>query len=267
MENNECLVLEDGTENAEELTAEETEQPKAKIYTEEEMLQRVHEKVDELLPKKLERRTARIRKEFDEQYSPYRETEAILKAGLGVDNIREANESLRSFYEGKGYDIPKEQVAAYNDDDLNVLAQNEATRIIEGGFDEVVEEINRLAVKGVERMTPREKLVFSSLSEYRKAESDKQELLSIGIKGHVLDSKDFKDFRKQFNADVPIKEVYKLYAKTTNPSVEPIGSMKNGNHDEVKTYYSPEDVDKLTEKDLEDPVVFQNVRRSMLTWK
>lgn len=43
--------------------------------------------------------------------------------------------------------------------------------------------------------------------------------------------------------------------------------MKNGSHDDVKTYYSPEDVDKLTEKDLDNPVIFQRVRESMKSWK
>ena len=42
--------------------------------------------------------------------------------------------------------------------------------------------------------------------------------------------------------------------------------MKNGNTQEEKTYYSPEDVDKLTEKDLDDPIIFKRVRESMSKW-
>ena len=42
--------------------------------------------------------------------------------------------------------------------------------------------------------------------------------------------------------------------------------MKNGSTEEAKTFYTPEEADKLTEKDLENPVIFKNVRNSMLKW-
>ena len=45
-----------------------------------------------------------------------------------------------------------------------------------------------------------------------------------------------------------------------------MGSMKNGSHSEEKTYYSPEDVDKLTPQDFDNPVIFRNVRESMKKW-
>ena len=67
--------------------------------------------------------------------------------------------------------------------------------------------------------------------------------------------------------NVPITDVYKLYESTVKTSpVEPMGSMKNGNHGEEKTYYSPEDVDKLRPEDYDNPVIFQRVRDSMKRW-
>ena len=51
------------------------------------------------------------------------------------------------------------------------------------------------------------------------------------------------------------------------PRAEPIGSLKNGSHSEGKTYYTPEEVDRLTSRDLDDPTVFRNVRNSMRLWK
>ena len=45
-----------------------------------------------------------------------------------------------------------------------------------------------------------------------------------------------------------------------------MGSMKNGNAQEEKTYYSPEDVDKLTSEELDDPKIFERVRKSMEKW-
>ena len=35
---------------------------------------------------------------------------------------------------------------------------------------------------------------------------------------------------------------------------------------EEKTEYTPEEVDRLTEKDLDNPVIFERVRKSMLKW-
>jgi len=48
---------------------------------------------------------------------------------------------------------------------------------------------------------------------------------------------------------------------------EPIGSLKNGGQNEPKTFYTPEEVDRLSSRDLDDPTVFQNVRNSMRQWK
>ncbi len=48
---------------------------------------------------------------------------------------------------------------------------------------------------------------------------------------------------------------------------EPIGSLKNGGQNEPKTFYTPEEVDRLSSRDLDDPTVFENVRNSMRRWK
>lgn len=275
-EENENLVL-DNTENVDEQTTEEivdggtepegepqdgTQEP-VKTYTEEEL----NARVDELLAKKIARKEAKIRKEYEEKYSPYKEAESVLNAGLGTSNITEATNNLREFYSKKGVNIPKYE-PSYNENDMKVLANAEANSIIESGFDEVVEEVDRLAEKGVDNMTPREKLVFTKLAEYRKAEGSRKELASIGVKNEVIDSKEFKDFSSQFNSEIPITKVYELYTKTLDkPQIEKIGSMKNGNTQEEKVYYTPEEVDKLTEKDFDDPKIFQKVRESMAKWK
>lgn len=267
----ENLILEE-SENAEEQSAEETvegedgaaeEEKPVKLYTEEEF----NRKLDELLPKKLARREARIRKEYEERYAPYKEAEQVLNAGMGTSNITEASNNLRQFYEEKGIEVPKYQQPSYSESDMRVLAENEARQIIDLGLSEVTEEVDRLAAKGVDHMTPREKLVFSRLAEYRNEEGRRKELLGIGVKNEVIDSSEFKEFASQFNAQTPITKVYELYEKTAESKpVEKIGSLKNGNSQEEKTIYTPEEVDKLTEKDLEDPKIFERVRKSMLSW-
>ena len=66
------------TEVTEKVGEQTTEEPvAAKMYTEEEFNQRM----DELLAKKLARKEAKIRKEYDEKLAQYKEAEAVLNAG------------------------------------------------------------------------------------------------------------------------------------------------------------------------------------------
>lgn len=279
-EENENLVEEETTENAEELTAEEnvedngeveddvteeeveSEEPQepVKKYTEDELNQRV----DDLLAKKLARKEAKIRREYEKKYG---RAETVLKAGLQKDSLEDAVSELEAYYENEGVQIPKYD-PEYNHYDMEAGAEKEANSIIESGYDEVKDEVDRLAKIGVDKMTPREKIVFSKLAEYRKSEDNRKELASIGVKDDVIDSKEFKDFATQFTQNTPISRVYELYTKTLDkPKVEKIGSMKNGNSQEEKTYYTPEEVDKLTPEDYDDPVIFKRVHDSMAKWK
>lgn len=265
------LVLEE-TENVEEQTTEEavegettteTGEVEEKLYTEAEL----NARVDEILGKKIARKEAKIRKEYEKKLEPYRRAETVLNAGLGTSNIGEATKSLTDFYAEKGVTIPEYQDAQYNEDDLKILAANEAQNIINLGYEEVVEEVDRLAEIGLDNMSARERLVFGELANYRQAEESRKELRSIGVKDDVIDSESFQNFASKFNQNTPITEIYELYSKTGDkPPAAKIGSMKNGNTQEEKTYYTPDEVDRLTEKDFENPKIFAAVRASMERW-
>ncbi len=275
---NEDLVLEN-TENAEEQAAEETveenfeeseknEQESSESETQEEQeelipISKVNARVDELVAKKIARREAKIKKEYDKKYS---KIEHVLTAGTGVDNLDTIANDFQEFYTKKGIKIP-ENAHSYDERELKVLAKDDAQIIIDAGYDDVVEELSRLVSLGVDNMTPREKLVFTHLDEYKNSTDRKQALEKIGVKDEVMNSESFKNFASQFNLTTPITKIYELYEKTQDKeTVTPMGSMKNDSGKEEKTYYSPEDVDKLTEKDYKDPKIFNNVRKSMLKW-
>lgn len=274
MNNNEELVT-DVTENVEAQTTEEiasvetVEQSETvempKTYTEEEL----NARVDELLAKKIARKEAKLRREYESKYSDYKEAESVLNAGLGTSNIKEATENLMEFYKKKGVEIPK-YTPSYNDYDMKAGAELEANEIIESGFDEVVEEVDRLADKGVDNMTPREKLIFSKLAEYRKTEGNRQELAKIGVKDDVINSNEFKEFAKDFKSDVPITKIYEKYAKLQpKPEVEVMGSMKNATSTDsgVKDFYTRDEAMKFTKKDFDkNPALFKAVEQSMLKW-
>lgn len=252
---NENLVTEEVTENVEN-TTEET----PKTYTEAEFNARVNEKVKEVMGSKIARKEAKIRKEYERKYG---DLEDVLKAGTGKENVEDMTDTFREFYQKKGINIPKK--AEYSAKDIEILAKAEADEVIRGGFEEVIEEADRLKDLGVENMTAKEKAVFLALSEHIKNTEQSRELSKIGVTEDIYNSQEFKDFASKFNPNTPIAEIYDIYAKQQpRKEIKTMGSMKNNTADSgVKDYYSPEEIDRLTEKDLDNPLVWEAVRRSM----
>ena len=255
MNDNENLVLND-TENVEQTTEETTEQvtqsePAVKTYTEEE--------VNQIVGKRLARQNAKIRKEYEDKYG---QLETVLKTGTGKDDVTEITDTFRDFYSKKGIQMPTKP--QYSDRDVAILAEAEAKDIIEAGFDEVVSEVDSLAAKGYENMTAREKALFSTLATYRQREERSKELSKIGVTPDVYNSAEFQDFAKKFNSGTPIAEIYNIYASTQpKKNIQTMGSMKGGQESKVKDYYTPEEIARLTDADLDNDEVWNAVRRSM----
>lgn len=255
MENIENLV--EQTENVETATEETVE----KTFTQADVDRMVKEKLDEVLPGKIARREAKIRKEMDREYG---ELVDVLRAGTGKESVGEIKDTFKQFYGRKGVDVPVRP--EFSDQDIEYLAKKDADDIISSGFDDVVYEVDRLASKGIDKMSPRERALFKTLAEHRQATERGNELSQIGVTEDVYNSKDFKDFAAKFAPNTPIRDIYDIYAKTTQPKkeIQTMGSMKqNVQNNGVKDYYTPEEIERLTEEDLADPQVWANVRRSM----
>ena len=150
MENNENFVAEQVTENVEQ-TTEQT----PKMFTQDE--------VNEIVGKSKARERAKVTRQFERKYG---QLEEVLKAGTGKEDVDEIADTFKQFYAKKGIQFPDKP--AYNAQDLQVLAQADAQEIIRAGFDEVVEEVERLAELGADKMKPREKALFKVLAEYRQ---------------------------------------------------------------------------------------------------
>ena len=244
-------------ENAEEVVEEP--QGQEKRYTEEEMNQRV----DEILAKKIARKEAKIRREYEKKYG---RAETILKAGLQKDNFDEAVDELESFYKQEGVSIPSYQ---YSDRDTEILANAEANEIIDSGYDDMVEEVDRLASIGVENMSKRDKIIFQRLAEERKKVEEEKEMKSLGI-GKDTDTTDFKEFSKKLNPELSMKDKYEMYLKfKPKPEVEPIGSMKNTKEKDsgVKEFYTRDEALKFTKSDFDkNPALYKAIEKSMLKW-
>jgi hypothetical protein len=255
MNENENLVTEQVTENVEQ-TTEET--PK---YTEAEF----NAKLDEVLGKKLARREAKIRKEYDRKYG---NLEEVLKAGTGKESLEEITDTFANFYKGKGITLPEKP--NYTDKDIEVLARAEANEIINMGYDDVVEEVDRLVELGAENMTAREKAYFKVLAEHRQNAERKNELAKIGVTDEEYNSREFQEFAGKFNPKTPISEIFNLYNKTKpKKDIKPMGSMKNSTSDDsgVKDFYTRDEALKFTKADFDkNPALYKAVQASMLKW-
>lgn len=253
MENNENFVAEQVTENVEQ-TTEQT----PKMFTQDE--------VNEIVGKSKARERAKVTKQFERKYG---QLETVLKAGTGKDSVEEIAETFQQHYEKKGIQFPSKPT--YSSADIEVLAQADANEIIRYGFDEVVEEVDRLASIGKDNMTDREKAVFKVLAEHRHKTEMDRELSKIGITEDVYNSGEFKEFASKFNPTTPVKEVYDLYRKTQpQKEYKPMGSMKNtdSGNDGIKDFYTPEEARKFTKADFDkNPALFKAVEKSMLRWK
>lgn len=264
MEDNERLVEE--TEKA-ELTAEEIEDVESEeTPIEEEVKEEAEpvetftkEQVNAMVEKRLRRQENKLRREYANKYG---RLETVVNAGLGTNDTEEAVEKLTEFYSQKGISIPSEPV--YSNRDLEVLANAEADEIIAEGYDDIVEETERLANIGANNMTDREKIVFKKLAEERKHIEEVKELNSIGIKPEDLDNDEFRKFANKLNPELSLKEKYEMYQEIKpKKEVKTIGSMKGVPESKYKDYYSPEEIAKLTDEDLDDPRVWDAVRKSM----
>ena len=252
MENNENFVVET-TENVEQ-TTEQT----PKTYTQEE--------VDAMMGKRTARIEKKVRKEYERKYG---DLEEVLKAGTGKEDVGEITDTFRQFYTQKG--IQLRQKPTYTDEDIRVLAKAEAEDIIRNGYEDVVEEVDRLASIGFDHMTAREKAVFKTLAEHRQSAERGNELSKIGVTEDVYNSKEFTEFASKFNPKTPIKDVYDIYRKTQpQKEIKPMGSMKNtaSEDDGVKDFYTPDEAKRFTVEDLKkNPLLEEALWKSARKWK
>lgn len=273
-EENENLVEEETTENTEEQTVEEnvedngevseetteeevveTEEPQERLYTKEE--------VDKIKVRTKRRIEDKVRREYERKYG---RAETVLKAGLQKDDFEEAVNELENYYTQEGVRIPEFK---YSQRDTEILAKAEADEIIDSGYDDIVEEVDRLASIGVDNMSDRDRIVFQKLAEERKRVEEEKELASLGL-GKDADTTEFKEFSKKLNPELSMKDKYEMYLKfKPSPKVETIGSMKNTKADDkgVKEFYTRDEALKFTKQDFDrNPALFKAVENSMSKW-
>lgn len=269
---NENLVVEETNENVETQTTEEnvegielTDTSNTKVEEKEEVKTYTEQEVETMIQKRLARQKDKLERDYNKSLEKYKRTEEILNAGLGTNNIEDANEKMVAYYENEGIKIPQASKPGLSQKQIEILAEAEAKEIISVG--EEREELNRLLKVDVKDMTPEEKIIYKRLYEKVSDDDRKQELVSQGIDLSILDNKEFQEFEKKFSKETKLGYVVDLYRKL-NPVEQPqkIGSMKSDGT-RVKDYYTPEEIMNLTSEELDDPKVWEIVRKSMTSKK
>lgn len=246
------------TSEAEEVntTSTDNEKEEVKTFTQEEVNAIVQTRLD------------REKRNYQKELSKYKNVENILNAGLGTESIEEADTKLRDFYKEQGVELPAPIKPGLSDDELQVLGQDDAKKILKSGFGEAEIEANILAQKGYQNLNPREKAEFDMLAETLTYEKQKKELKSIGADTKILESKEFQDFKNKFNVTADIKDIYNLYSKTeSKKSFTKLGSMKNTTPEKVAKEYTSDEIDALTLDDLDNDDVWNAVRKAMTSKK
>ena len=263
LDDNENVVTEVTENVGEQATEQVVEQvSEGKMYTDAELERIVNERIDKLMPKKLERAKAKLTRDFENKYE---KVDRVLKAGLGVETLDEATDQLEAFYTKKGIKIPEK---TYSESDMKYLADKYADEVIEEGYDEVVREVDKLAKLG-DDMTPQQKLIFMKLAGVRQEQEDLKELASIGVGKEVLEDNEYKEFVSKLNPSLSTKQKYEMYKQfKPQPKFEQIGSMKSNNSKEaIKDFYTYEESLQFTKADFDkNPKLFEAVEKSMLKW-
>lgn len=268
VEENEEVVgtLEDTSEADASQAEEEKESVKEKLYTQKEL--------QEAIDRNVKGRLARAENEYAKKIQEYEDLAYTLRKGMGKNDgdVKDLNKDLRDFYKEQGIDIPEPKIH-YNERDERILAKADADEIIEAGEDEVNRIANQIYNKPEAQRTIREKVIFETLGKHVIAERAKAQLKEKGLNEDILSDDKFKKFASQFNTSTPITEIYNLYdklnkateKKTPPPST---GSVKTtGKSQEIKDYYTPEEVSKFTMQELKNnPKLMKAVEKSMAQW-
>lgn len=241
---------------------EEEEKTQSKMYTEEE--------TEKIAKQRETRAWKKATREKNEELKDYTEIIDTLKAGMNLESIDEIKKSLKNFYSEQGIEIPERKGLTEREE--KILAEADAKEIIELGEDEVNKVANEIYNKPLEKRTTREKVIFEKLGNYVMEEKAKKSLVDKGIDTSILDDKKFKSFASKFNANTDLSDIYEMY-NTLNTPKEKVerpkstGSVKTvASTNEIKEFYTPEEVSKFSMKDLDNPTLMKAIENSMRKW-
>lgn len=251
-------------------TAEEVVKPSA-----EELERQIEERANKIAEDKIEARLIRDRIKREREEAPtkakYQELETIMKSALGAENIDDVITKSREFYKEQGMQIPKIiNKSSLNERDEIVLAKADAGDIIKLGKSEMEAEANRIAAIPERNRSLRDKTIFNDVCQELIKMKDVDNLKAKGYDTKILNDKDFSSFRNQFNLNTEVSKIYEMYQKVngTKPTQpkSPGSAKTTQSNNEIKEYYTPEEVRNFTEEDLDNPKLMAAIEKSMQLW-
>lgn len=253
------------TAEAEEVNTTSTDDEKEEVKKTLRDLLRENPEYQEEYNSMLKTRLDREDKKHQKELSKYRDTENVLRTTLNLKDGDDTNAKLREYYEAEGVKLPEAIKPGLSSGEIEAVAQYNAKQIIDSGFDEMKSEANRLANIGYNNLNESEKIIFNTLCEKLQYEKDRKELLQLGAKEDLLNDKNFVEFKSGFNSNKPIKDIYDMYMKLNQEKTvkENPGSMKNSEINPTKDFYTMEEIEKLSDEQLDDPKIWEAVRKSM----
>ena len=274
MEENSSTLISEDIENEEELTSEENvqeeeeetlvdgpkeeaneeteEEPQGKFYTDEEFNQKVNEIAD--------RRVARKMRKLERELDKYKDTENVLKSQLGGESIDEVNSKLRELYTNEGVQLPERYVGE-DKDYIEFQATRDCEDFISEGYESMKDEANRLANIGYDNLSSKDKIVFTKLCEALDRADNEKILKGLNVDTKILDDKDFIEYKEQFNRNVPITKIYEMYSGIKETKINTPGDLSNKSTTD-REYFTDEEIANLSMEDLDDPVIWEKVRKS-----
>ena len=261
MATEEVLEVKD-TSNNDVKQPEENNSVEEKTYTQED--------IDRIVSQEKARLERKYRRDEESKLSKAKQLESTLRSGLGLTEEDDVLSKVKEFYKEQGVNIPDSQTI--NDKDAEILGRADANEFINDYDDEEIEaRANELAVKQKQGKTSaREDAEFFKLGEYLTEKLEEKDLKANGIDTSILKDKDFKKFASRFNRSTKMTEIYELYQKVNGKEVKKPASTGSTRstvpNNQEKEYYTPEEVDKLTSKELDNPSIWKRVRESMKRW-
>ncbi len=269
---NEEQIETDASEGVEEVqdTTEEVEQP-----SEDDIEKRIEERANKIAEEKIEARLIRDRVKREREQAgtkaKYEQLETIMKSALGATDIDDVITKSKEFYKEQGMSIPEIiNKPSLNERDEIVLAKADANDIIKLGKSEMEIEANRIASIPEKDRSLRDKTIFNDVCKELVRINDIESLKVKGYDTKVLEDKDFSSFREQFNLNTPVSKIYEMYnqvhgSKKVQPK-SPGSAKTTQTNNEIKEYYTPEEVRNFTEEDLDNPKLMQVIEKSMQMW-
>lgn len=260
--------------------------------------------VDNIVKGRLARERENSKAKYNELQAEYNAAQKELKGARLLSGVFAEGSGIKGSFEeqAKGlaesysiddnrFDAIKSDAAVDRSAHNKNMAYIEAERIVSDLDDEEMQEMyDTISEKPVSERTLTEKRILKKIESKVSKPKGKENIdkmieadrkwLNEQVEGVELEDLINDDEFKQFITDtgVGISSGIKAFIKynkqyvidnlsskrTSTPST---GSVKDSGASKLKEHYTPEDVDNLSAKDLDDPVIFERVRQSMTKWK